>query len=72
MKSCIMMFLLFGTLLAGGCAGDKGKELFETARFEEQQHNKEHAVELYREILKKFPGSGYAEKAGKRLVEIGQ
>ena len=72
MKGCIVMFLLLGTLLAGGCAGDGGKELFETAQFEEQQHNREHAVQLYREILKKYPGSGYAEKAGKRLVEIGQ
>jgi len=67
-----MALLLLVMFEAGGCAGDKGKELFETARFEEVQHNQEHAVQLYREILEKYPGSDYAEKAGKRLSEISQ
>ena len=67
----IMILLLFGTLTMAGCAGDKGKELFETARFEEQQHNQEHAVQLYREILKKHPGTDAADTAGKRLTELG-
>jgi outer membrane protein assembly factor BamD (BamD/ComL family) len=64
------ILLLLGILLTAGCAGEKGKDLFETARFEEQQHNQEHAVQLYREILKKYPESSFAEKAGKRLAEI--
>ena len=67
----IMILLLFGILTMAGCAGDKGKEQFETARFEEQQLNREHAVQLYREIVKKHPGSAYAEQAGKRLEELG-
>jgi TolA-binding protein len=67
----ITTLILLGMLAAGGCTGDKGKELFETARYEEQQHNREHAVQLYREILTKYPGTDYAEKAGKRLTEIG-
>lgn len=62
--------LLLGILMSAGCVGDKGKELFETAQFEEQQHNQEHAVQLYREILKKYPDSGYAGKARERLAEI--
>ncbi len=62
--------LLLGILVLTGCAGDKGKELFETAQFEEQQHNQEHAVQLYRDILKKYPDSGYAGKARERLAEI--
>jgi len=72
MKRRIMALISAVMLMAGGCAGDKGKELFETAQFEEKQHNREHAVQLYREILQKHPGSAYAEKAGKRLAEIGQ
>ena len=66
----IMILLLLGILTMAGCAGDKGKELFETARFEEQQHNRAHAEQLYREIVTKHPGSVYAEKAGKRLEEL--
>lgn len=66
----ITILLLLGILTLAGCTGDKGKGLFETAQFEEQQHNQEHAVQLYREILKKYPDSNYAEKAGKRLAEI--
>jgi outer membrane protein assembly factor BamD (BamD/ComL family) len=65
-----MIVLLLGILMLAGCAGDKGKELFETARFEEQQHNQELAVQLYREIVKKYPGSAYAEQAGKHLEDI--
>ena len=68
-----MMILLLAALLsASGCTGDKGKELFETAQFEETQHNREHALQLYREIVRQYPGSSYAEKAGKRISEIGQ
>ena len=72
MKNCIVTLFIAALLMAGGCTGDKGKELYETAQFEEKQHNREHAVQLYRDIIKRYPGSGYAEKAGKRLAEIGQ
>ena len=65
-----MALMFLGMLALGGCAGDRGKELFETARFEEQQHNRDHAEQIYREILKKYPKSSYAEQAGKRLAEI--
>jgi|GEM_PF-253546 len=53
-----------------GCTGDKGKELYETARFEEQQHNNEHARQLYEDIVKKHPGSEFATKAAERLRVI--
>ena len=67
----LMLFFLCAVLATAGCSGDKGKELLETARFEEQQHNQEHAVQLYREILKKHPGTDAADTAGKRLTELG-
>jgi len=68
----MMILPLAALLVTGGCTVDKGKELFETAQFEETQHNREHALQLYREIVRKYPDSGYAEKAGKRISEIGQ
>lgn len=59
--------LLALCLIASGCSGDKGKELFDTARFEEKQNNKEHAAKLYEEIVKKYPDSPLAAKAKERL-----
>jgi len=72
MNYFIVSLLVAVMLMAAGCARAKGKELFETAQFEETQHNREHALQLYREIIGKYPGSEYAEKAGKRIAEIGQ
>ena len=72
MKLTVPAFLVLCTLAAGGCTGDKGKELFETAQFEEKQHNVDHAAQLYREIIRKHAGSEYAAKAGQRLTELGQ
>jgi TolA-binding protein len=53
-----------------GCTGDKGKELLDTAQFEEKQHNEEHALKLYEEIVKKYPGTEFAQKASERLRVI--
>ena len=64
--------LMLCALIVAGCMGDKGKELFETAKFEEVQQNREHAVKLYQEIVKKYPGTDYADKAARRLAVIGQ
>ena len=53
----LSLLLLVGALMVNGCAGDKGKELFETAQFEEKQSNKEHAIKLYEELLQRTPNS---------------
>ena len=66
------ILLLLAILTMSGCTADKGKELFETAQFEEKQHNREHAAQLYQEIVDKYPSSAYAGEARKRLAEIGQ
>lgn len=66
-----IILLLVSLILMAGCA-DKGKELYETAQFEEKQRNLEHAAQLYREIIKKAPDSEYAGKAAQRLAEIGR
>ena len=56
--------LLLGMLMA--CGEDPG-QLFETAQFEEQQHNRAHAQELYERIIQEHPDSEFAEKARRRL-----
>jgi hypothetical protein len=64
--------LLLSLLTVTGCSRDNGKELLETARFEEKQHNLEHAVQLYREIVTKYAGSDAAREAGERLAAMGR
>ena len=53
-----------------GCSGNKAAELYETAGFEELQNNKAHALQLYQEIIEKYPDSDYAKKAEERISEI--
>lgn len=52
-----------------GCS-DKAQELFETAQFEEKQHNREHAQQLYEQIVTEYPGSEQAKKAKERLAQL--
>ena len=56
--------LLLGMLIA---CGEDPQQLFETARFEEQQNNRVHAQELYEQIIQHHPESEFAEKARQRL-----
>lgn len=67
MKRFTMAILAVLALGPGACTGDRPKELYETARFEELQNNPEHAQELYEEILRKYPDSEFANKAVERL-----
>ena len=57
-------------LAASGCTAEKGKEQFETAQFEEKQNNRDHAIQLYEEIVKKYPDSPVAKKSGERLTVL--
>lgn len=71
MKTGTMTLLLVLALLGAGCSGErKAAELLETARFEEKQNNREHAVKLYEEITRRFPGSPAAKEAAARLDEL--
>lgn len=70
MKKIMLAVFMSSTLLFSGCTGSKAAELFETAQFEEVQNNKEHAKQLYAEIVRKYPDSDYAKKARERLVEL--
>lgn len=66
-----LLSVLCLALMLAGC-GDKAKDLYETAQFEEQQFNTEHAGKLYQELLSKYPDSPYAAQAQARLEELRQ
>jgi TolA-binding protein len=66
-----LLLVLCLALVLAGC-GDRAKELYETAQFEEKQTNAEHAGKLYREIIEKYPDSPYAAQAKARLAELEQ
>jgi len=69
MKRIVVLGLVL-TALLGACSGDKSKELFETAQFEEKQNNQEHARKLYQEIVTKYPNSAAAKQAEERLAAL--
>jgi hypothetical protein len=64
---CLGLALVLGVLMA---CGEDPQQLFETAQFEEQQHNQAHAQELYQRILRDHPASLVARKAEERLKEL--
>lgn len=70
MRGVMVVLLMVFALFISACSGNKAAELFETAKFEELQNNREHARELYEEILKKYPESEYAERAKERLSAL--
>lgn len=70
MKQLLLLSFLVFALALSTCSGDRDKELFDTAKFEELQNNKEHARELYEEIVRKYPKSEYAKRAEERLREL--
>ena len=53
-------------VMVWGC-GEDPRQLYETAQFEEQQHNRAHAQELYEQVIQQHPESEFAEKARQRL-----
>jgi TolA-binding protein len=67
--ACLILVVTVGLVFAG-CSGSKPSELLETAQFEELQNNKEHARQLYEEIVKKYPESEQAVPAKKKLAEL--
>ncbi len=70
MKHLLVVALLISAATFMGCSGNKAAELYDTARFEEKQNNKEHAAQLYREIMDKYPDSPYAGNAAERLADM--
>jgi hypothetical protein len=69
-KRFLVVALLLSITTYLGCSGNRAAELYDTARFEEKQNNREHAVQLYKEIMKKYPDSPYAGSAAERLADM--
>ena len=65
----IIFLAVAAAVLLAGC-GDKAKDLYETAQFEEKQSNKAHATKLYRQIVEQHPNSPYVSQAKSRLAEL--
>jgi len=70
MKKRMLVIMIIAAIALLSCSGDNASELFETAKFEELQNNKKHAVQLYEDIIKKYPQSEYAVKAKERLSAL--
>lgn len=66
MYRVLALAVIASLLLLSGCA-DSAKDKFDTAQFEELQNNREHARQLYEDIVRSHPGSDYAKKAKERL-----
>ena len=49
------------------CSGQNASELYDTAKFEELQNNREHAIQLYEQIIVRYPSSEFALKAKERI-----
>jgi TolA-binding protein len=58
------------SLALPGCSDRKAAELYETAKFEELQNNREHALKLYERIIVAYPSSDFAIKAKERIDDI--
>ncbi len=67
MKKYILILLAVCCTALAACSSDQGKQSLETAQFEEKQNNKEHAIQLYEEVVTKYPGSPNARIAQDRL-----
>lgn len=59
--------LAFAALFGTACSDRHAEELFDTARLEERQNSPDHARQLYRELIEKYPDSTWAEEARNRL-----
>ena len=70
MKYVILILVMVFAFALSSCSGNKAAEMFDTAKFEELQNNKEHAIQLYEEIIKNYPDSEQAQKAKERLAEL--
>lgn len=70
MKHFIAAMLFVAIASLTGCSGKGAQELYETAQFEEKQHNRPHAMSLYEEIVSKYPQTDYAARARERLADL--
>ena len=59
-------------LPACSSADERANQLYSIAELEEQQRNIDHAAQLYKEIVEKYPHTSFADQARARLQELGK
>ena len=67
MRRFLLVLMIASATVLSGCSGNGAEQLFDTAKLEELQNNREHASRLYQEIIEKYPESEYAKRAKERL-----
>lgn len=70
MRQIILVLTIMLATALSGCSDNGGQELFDTAKLEELQDNREHARQLYQEIIDHYPETEYARKARERLSTL--
>ena len=70
MGQMIGVLTIILTMALSACSGNGGQQLFDAAKLEELQDNREHARQLYQEIVDQYPETEYARKAQKRLSAL--
>lgn len=70
MKKILLTLIAALALSAFGCNSNNGSQQLETALFEEKQNNKEHAIKLYEEVIRKYPDSPNARTAREHLNSL--
>ena len=70
MRQIIGVLTIILVTALSGCTGNSGQQLFDTAKLEERQDNREHARQLYQEIIDHYPETEYARKAQERLSAL--
>ena len=71
MRQIVLILMVIIATVLSGCSGNGAEQLFDTAKLEELQNNREHATKLYQEIIQKYPESDYAKRAKERLSVLG-
>ena len=66
----LITIVLLGVLAMAGCSKDEAQNLLDTAQTEMKQNKLEHAIDLYWQVLQKYPNSKYSKIANKQLIEI--
>jgi outer membrane protein assembly factor BamD (BamD/ComL family) len=70
MRFSVVMVCVAAFLVLTSCSDRKAQEIFETAQFEELQKNIPHALQLYSDLVEKYPKSEAAARARERLEEL--
>jgi len=63
-------WLLAVSSVACTSAERAAQETYELAQFEQKQGNADHARKLYQDIVTKYPGTSWAEKARAGLADL--